>query len=540
MKKQISTILLLFAVWLTSSSQANYPGQDVIKASEMRSHMEFLASPVMRGRENGEPELDIALNYIASQASLMGLKPGNKESYFQNYEIIRTSIDEDKTAITILNDSGDSTVIKKPVYQLLPTGPAEFSLSGEVVFAGYGLRQDKYGYDDFNGINAEGKIIIILSGAPTSKDGKEYLFDGTDWSDFNSIQVKLISLLFSRAKAVVIVPDPKSGYKSVAEQYPGIEGELSYIRKLKGDKPAVLNISGAPKILYADRQVADELLKGSQYSLESLQMSIDNNLKPISFQIPGKRLRIREAVISEELVLKNVAAIVEGSDPVLKKEFIVYSAHADHIGAGTNTVNPGADDDASGCAAVLSIARAFSALEKKPARSVLFLWVSGEEIGLYGSRSYVNSPLVPLENTIVNLNMDMIGRVKEAADSTSETPMTGPDEVFVIACNQSKDLMEIASKIDKENPIDFDYSLSGRNHPLQLFARSDHYNFVKKDIPVLFFSTGLHSDYHTPRDVLEKIDYGKMEQITKAMYQIGYNLSTRKERIKVDNPFSKW
>jgi hypothetical protein len=118
--------------------------------------------------------------------------------------------------------------------------------------------------------------------------------------------------------------------------------------------------------------------------------------------------------------------------------------------------------------------------------------------------------------------------------------MTGPDRVFVISGNQSKDLLRIAEEEDRVTRLDFDYSLSGTNHPLQLFARSDHYNFVKKDIPVLFFSTGLHTDYHTPRDLVEKIDFEKMELVTRTIFNIGYNVANRKQRITVDNPFSKW
>jgi hypothetical protein len=134
----------------------------------------------------------------------------------------------------------------------------------------------------------------------------------------------------------------------------------------------------------------------------------------------------------------------------------------------------------------------------------------------------------------------MIGRVKGIADTTPETPMSGPKGVFVITGNQSSELLNIAEEIDKRSPLDFDYSLSGRDSPLQLFARSDHYNFVKKDIPVLCFTTGLHTDYHTSRDVVEKIDFAKMEFIAKAVYEIGYAVANRKNRLIVDNPYSKW
>jgi Zn-dependent M28 family amino/carboxypeptidase len=295
-----------------------------------------------------------------------------------------------------------------------------------------------------------------------------------------------------------------------------------------------------PKVIIIDRSLADELLKGSGKKLDQLQDEIDKTMKSQSFLIEGTKLKINEVSGTEEKTLNNVAAYIEGSDPVLKNEFVVFSAHYDHVGATGNKVNTGADDNASGCSALLSMAKAFQSLEKKPLRSILFLWVSGEEIGLYGSQSYVDHPLFPLDKTVVDLNMDMIGRVKQPADSTSETPMTGPNSVFVISDSQSGELKQIADAVDKKSPLDFDYSLSGRNHPLQLFARSDHYNFVKKDIPVLFFSTGIHTDYHTPGDVVGKLDFNKMELITKTMYEIGYTVANSKTRLKVDNPFSSW
>lgn len=543
MKKSINYLILLalFILFSTSAVGQKRPaGTDVITSADLESYVTFLASPLLKGRMNGEPGLEIAQNYIASQAKLLGLKPANGTSYFQPYYLVKNTMDPQKTMIQIAPKGQDTVTIKKSIYQVLPTGPADFTVDGEVVFAGYGLKQDKYNYNDFENIKTEGKILLIMNGAPTSDDGKKYLFEGTNWESFMSIQVKLTALLFTRAKAVLFVMDPKSGHTSFEEQYPGISGELSSSKSLKDEKPRNVQFPGMPKIMFVHRSVADELLKGTGYTLEDLQKKIDTDLKPYSFIIPDKVLKITEAVQPGEATLYNVAAYIEGSDPVLKNEYVLFSAHADHIGESGKGINAGADDDASGCAALLSIAEAFQSLDKKPLRSILFLWVSGEEIGLYGSKSYVNNPLVPLDKTVADLNMDMIGRVKGVADTTSETPMTDASKVFVITDNQSKELLAIAEEIDKGTVLDLDYSLSGRNHPLQLFARSDHYNFVRKDIPVLFFTTGLHTDYHTPRDVVEKIDFKKMELVTRTMYQVGYTVANRKTRIIVDNPFSKW
>ena len=522
-------------------SQRPVTGSELINADDIESYITFLASPHLMGRSNGEPGLDIATDYLASQAKLIGLKPANGISYFQPYTIIKKSIDNEKTVVQVTTEGQDPVLLKDPVLQLLPSGSSDFEFEGEVVFAGYGIKSDKDNYNDFENLNTEGRIILIMNRSPLSEDGKKFLFGEPVWSSsFMSLQVKLATLLFSKAKIILFVPDPKSGFSSIEEQYPAIANELKSSRYLKGTKPLMVDLPGMPKVIFVQRSVADELFKGTGHTLDELQRSIDSKLKPQSFLLTGKKIKISEVSRTDEVTLNNVAGWIEGSDPLLKKEFVVFSGHADHIGGSAGRINPGADDDASGCAAMLEIASAFHSLEKKPLRSLLFLWVTGEEIGLYGSQTYVNNPLFPLENTVADLNIDMIGRVKGIADTTAETPMSGPKSVFVITGNQSSELMAIANAIDKKSDLDFDYSLSGRDNPLQLFARSDHYNFVKKDIPVLFFTSGLHSDYHTPRDVIEKIDFGKVELIARTVYEIGYIVANKKNRLIVDNPFSKW
>lgn len=535
-------MLLIAMVPVSLYSQKNQNSINQITSSDLESYVSFLASPLLKGRMNGEEGLDISAQYIGSQAKLLGLRPANGTSYFQPYSVMKKSMDPSKTRIQIISNGNDTVTIKEPIFQLVPTGPSDFTLEGEVVFAGYGIKADKYKYNDFDNLKTEGKILLVMNRTPMSEDGKKSLFEEPAWSSGMSFQMKLTTLMYSKARAILFVSDPKSKFQSFEESNPGIVGYLNSIMTLKGEKEENINtfMAGMPKVIFIHRSVADTLLKGSGHSLEELQNIIDSTLQPHSFTITDKQLKITEVSLAEEKVLNNVAGYIEGSDPVLKNEIVIFSGHYDHIGTSGSKVNAGADDNASGCAALLSMAEAFQSLKKKPLRSILFLWVSGEEIGLYGSKSYVDNPLFPIEKTVADLNMDMIGRVKEVADSTDDNPMTGPNSVFVISDSQSKELRSIADEIDRNSPLDFDYSLSGRDHPLQLFARSDHYNFVKKDIPILCFTTGLHTDYHTPRDVVEKIDFKKMEMVTRTMYEIGLTVANRKTRLVVDNPFSSW
>lgn len=535
-----SLCALLIMIPVISYPQKSLTGAASINSSDLQAYVSFLAAPEMKGRANGEPQLEIALNYIVSQAKIIGLRPADGKSYLQPYSVMQKKIDQDKSSVTLFGPGQDSVRIKEPFVQLFPAGGADFTLEGEVVYAGYGIKADKYNYNDLENIQAAGKVLLIMNRSPMSEDGTKFHFQEPIWSSFMSIQAKLTGLMFSKARAILIVCDPKSGFSSIDQQYPGIANELKSSKYLKGTTPMNFDMPAMPRILFIGRSLADELLRGTGRSLEELQKQIDRDLKPQSFLIPDRRIRISETSKTEEVILNNVVAIIEGSDPQLKKEFVVFSAHADHIGGAGDQINDGADDDASGCAAILELSKAFQSNDRKPLRSLLFLWVTGEEIGLFGSQSYVNNPVIPVENTVADLNLDMIGRVKSVADTAKDNPMTGKNGVFIIADNQSKELVSIADQADRRSPVDIDYSLSGRNHPLQLFSRSDHYNFVRKDVPVLCFTTGLHKDYHTTRDVVEKIDFDKMEQITKMIYDIGFTIANRKTRIVVDNPYSKW
>jgi hypothetical protein len=543
MKKNSIILLVIILITLTSysvSAQKNQGGVNSITSSDLESYLSFLASPLLKGRVNGEEGLDIAAGYIASQAKKIGLKPANGNSYFQQYTVVTKGIDIEKTSVCITTEGKDPVYIKDPLFQLMPMGPSDFEIEGDVIFAGYGINAAKYKYNDLDSLETSGKILLVMDRAPLSPDGKKCLFEDQNWLTMMGLQMKISGLMFSKAKAILIVTDPKSGFYSIEDVYPDLAGYMKSGMTLKGKKSQMFDYPGMPKVIFVSRKVADELLTGTGNNLAELQNTIDDQYKPNSFLIKGKKLKITEVSMVKEKSLPNVAGLVEGSDPVLKNEIVVFSGHMDHIGASGGVINAGADDDASGCAALLEMAEAFQTLQKKPLRSILFLWVSGEEVGLFGSQSYVSNPLFPLEKTVADLNMDMIGRVKGVADTSKDNPMTGPGGVFVITDNQSKELIRIANDVSKNTGLTLDYSLSGRTHPLQLFSRSDHYNFVQKDIPILFFTTGIHATYHTPGDVIEKIDFKKMAMVTRTMYEIGYQVANKKTRIVVDNPFSKW
>ena len=218
-------------------SQKNTNSINQITSSDLESYVSFLASPLLKGRMNGEDGLEIAAQYIASQAKLLGLKPANGNSYFQPYSILKKSMDPNKTRVQIISNGKDTVTIKEPLFQLVPTGPSDFILDGEVVFAGYGIKADKYKYNDFENIKTEGKILLVMDRAPMSEDGKKCLFEEPNWSSAMSFQIKMTTLILSKAKAILFVSDPKSGFQSFEESRPGLAGYLKSTVTLNREKP---------------------------------------------------------------------------------------------------------------------------------------------------------------------------------------------------------------------------------------------------------------------------------------------------------------
>jgi Zn-dependent M28 family amino/carboxypeptidase len=292
------------------------------------------------------------------------------------------------------------------------------------------------------------------------------------------------------------------------------------------------------KLILGTEELANEIVKESGKTLLQLQNEINKSGSPKSFEIKNCKAEIQLIKKSETVEGKNVIAILEGSDPVLKDECVVLSAHYDHLGVAANgDVFNGANDNGSGTVALLEIAEAFTNMEKNPNRSIVFAWFTAEEKGLLGSDYYTQHPVFPLEKTVASINLEMIGRSAEKDPEKIDDPdksLAGPDRIYLPKGKTSTALNEITDKYCKELNLVPNDELTR-----EFLGRSDLYFFDVKNIPVLGIFTGVPDDYHTIADDLDKIDYKKMKRITEFAFLVTEKVANQDKRIMVDNPAAK-
>lgn len=453
----------------------------------------------------------------------MGLQPGG-DDYFQHIEMISTRPAPENTWFKLTEKSGNVVYSDKDIFSL-GGAPESVKLDGEIVFAGYGWYDDKTKYNDTEGIDVKGKIMMVMTRNPElAKSGET-----------GSMQIemkKMQKALMGGAKALLMVTDPmhpESDYMASIKKY-ATGGML----QLKGAKAK----SFIPvTIIFGNRALADAVVKESGKTLAELQKEINESGSPRSFVVRDYSAKVSLAKSTSEVEGKNVVAMVEGSDPVLKNECVVYTAHYDHLGVNDEGIYNGADDNGSGTVALLEIAEAFQNMKKKPKRSVVFAWVTGEEKGLLGSSYYSENPVFPLENTLVDINLDMVGRSGEeepAQGDDTEKQLAGPDGLYIVSGKQSTELMNLSNKVCNE------LGLIPRDDLSEAFlTRSDYYHFYKHAIPVLGLSTGMHPDYHKITDEVDKIDFKKMKRVASYGLLMGYTVANQKKRIVVDKPVKK-
>ncbi|MEQ1646212.1 MAG: M28 family peptidase, partial [Pyrinomonadaceae bacterium] len=314
-------------------------------------------------------------------------------------------------------------------------------------------------------------------------------------------------------------------------------GSINY-----GAAPAqssVPTITASPRMINAIFQ--GEKASGTSIFTKAVQQDF---VEPFDLK-PAKKISLNVALKNDIVYTQNVVGILEGSDPVLKNEYVAIGAHYDHVGMnpfapGPDKIWNGADDDGSGTVSVLNIAEAFAKGALRPKRSMLFIWHAGEEKGLWGSDYYTNNPTVPITSIITGLNIDMIGRYQAPGEENhpQNKRLPKPHEVFTIGSKMmSTELGELSDSVNKSF-LNLNYNLTydGPDHPDQFFYRSDHFNYAKKGIPIIFYMDGDHADYHQPSDSVEKINFEQMEKVARTIMATGWTLANSPTRPKVDKP----
>jgi hypothetical protein len=518
--------------------QAQNKGLEEIKPVSMKKTIEFIASDKMKGRKTGDEENNIVARYLASEAASLGLKPlDEKGTYLQSYQLTRTSLFKDSTWLD-LDQNGRKILLSSPSLIVAPLPESDLIVQAPVVFAGYGINSPEDDYYDLKKIDAKDKILMVLDRAPTTADGKKGLLKDERWMTSANLDAKFLNLLSCRPKAIMLVIDPKSGHKDIDEVIPNAVKDLSEEFSLTGIRNlSDLYRNSLPRVIIITPAMADSILKPANINLKTLQEEIDSELKPHSMEIPFTILSLHIQVRKEQINAFNVAGIFIGNEPDDKKDAIIYTAHFDHIGLDTKgRPNNGADDNASGTAALIEIARSFKPYREKIKRSIIFLWTSGEELGLMGSKYYTEKPLYPLSNTIADINLDMIGRSWTAEDTGivrgEQLDVKRGDSVYVSGGRTCKELLRLNENSAKELNMQIDYSYNSPNDPKRMYYRSDHYSFAQKRIPAIFYTTGLHRDYHSPGDIPSKLDYNKMVKVTKLAFLLGYQLVTQDKRLE--------
>jgi hypothetical protein len=523
-------ILLLAAILIPIASFSQKNSLNAIKIDEIKAHMKYLSADAMEGRKTGNEGNLKAGDYIAAEAQKLGLKPlPGRKDYFQTLSFIKITANPDSSTIILRDTLGNSICsgILDPV--MVPS--ARIELSGDVVFAGYGYMNGKTKYSDFQGLSINNKIVIVMTRKP-DLDGTGMPGAMETVSDKVELR-KLTPLLMQNPKAILYVADPAYGDKP-------FKGSLGYS---ESDKLVPLfksqSFNYSVNVYVISRETADNILASAGTSLSALQEKIASTKKPVSFILPGVKADLTVGVKKDTVRSSNVIGYFEGSDPVLKDEYVFYTAHYDHSGIdGSGNILNGANDNASGTIGLLSMAKAYSVLDKNPARSVVFLWTTGEEEGLYGSNYYINNPLLPIEKTVAELNFDMIGRSRMAADTGKvmgeRLDITGPDTIRLVSARDCKELIDIASAAGNEEGI-FVIDNGKGSH----FNGSDHYPFALKGIPSVFFFTGLHRDYHKYTDDYEFIDFNKILKVSRTGFLTGYRIANKSEKLIIDTGLHK-
>ena len=484
----------------------------LISAADMKKHLSILASDDYEGRETGQPGQKKAADYIAAQFKSFGIPAVNEGIYFQKFNVYPAN--SSKTTLTINNKEYH---ILKDFYAFRGTSDSIMQIN-EMEFVGFGI--DDAAYSDYTNANVKDKIALALDGEPMkdsvciiSKTKKT-----SAWSD--EIKTKIKTAKNKGARALIVVYDDFEGERSTATF-------MTEHPQLRLEKPENVTFP----VFFINEKMFDEIRSKAKIkkNKDELKKEIGNTGSSLHYDIK-LTCTINYHGAETTLHSENVLGYVEGSD--LKDQLIVISAHYDHLGVMDGKVFNGADDDGSGTTSVIELAQTFMKAKEEghgPRRSILFMTVAGEEKGLLGSSYYVDHPVFPLANTVCDLNIDMVGRVdSKHADSINYVYLIGSAMLSTKLHSVSESCNSIYAGLK------LDYTYDDPKDKNRFYYRSDHYNFAKNNIPVIFYFNGTHEDYHKETDEVDKINFDLMEKRVKLVFFTAWTIANMDERLKVD------
>ena len=457
-----------------------------------------LASPSMEGRGAGTKGIGLAANMIEARYRSLGIEPAGTKGYFQPFTVITGAMLKEGNRLAV--DDGKSKQELKLSQDFVPFSfSASGNVSGPVVFAGYGITAPEFNYDDYANIDAKDKIVLVLRYEPATFAAKT---GNSGWTQHAQFITKAINARNHGAKAVILVNG-----KLPEKQ----EDSLPKFGSVEGPENAGI------AIVQAKNDAANAWLGAAGKSLAASQAHIDATGAPSSFEIPNSlRISLNVSVEKTRATVNNVLAYLPGKTD----EYIIIGAHYDHLGYGSvdslapsqiGTIHPGADDNASGTAGVLELARLLAPRKGQLERGILFADFAGEELGLLGSAEWVKEPTKPLDKADAMINMDMIGRIKD-------------EKVYIGGTGTGATFKDLLDDEKSKFPFHFEYSASG-------YAASDHTSFVGKQIPVLFFFSGLHSDYHKPSDTADKINAPDAAKLLEFIDDVALKIDSAAQRV---------
>lgn len=536
--RRITFLPLGFALALTtlSAQPARAPQIDSISADQMRADLFFLASDGMQGRLTDTPENELAADWVLSRFERLGLKGGGHGGSFNHRYGLMTASLGDGNVMTVGPPASRAHLrVGEDFYPHRYSANA--SVEAPLTFAGFGIVSSERGHDDYRDA-ARGRIVLILEREPGVNDPSS-IFDGVVTAEAAVPIKKVLAAQEKGAVGVIFVPDvhnqsgPAPNFQAQAANYwpetpPRIE---RYTLKAWSDRVRI-------PVVQLSVPAAEQLVASAGRSLRELARTAEarGGVTPVSIETT---VAVRASVEHRTVPDRSIVAMVEGSDPKLKDEYVLVSAHYDHNGADESGVYSGADDDGSGTVALIDIAEAYAlaaAAGQRPPRSIIFAAWNSEERGLLGAWAYTEDPIVPLDRIVGVLNMDMIGRNEEVQVGGGgrfrgldiQTAESNANATNILGTVRSPDLRRIVESANQSIGLDLRFRYD--NNISNLMRRSDQWPFIQRGVPAVWMHTGLHPDYHTIYDRPEKINYPKMEKIARMVYQASWQLATAASR----------